>query len=60
MEKVIEKSEQLQQLHDLTDTETNWVVHTKQNQKIVLSADQLHLIRQGLNQAVDADPSIYF
>ena len=60
MEKVIEKSEQLQQLHDLTDTETKWVVHTKQNQKIVLSADQLHLIRQGLNQAVDADPSIYF
>ena len=60
MEKVIEKSEQLQQLHDLTDTETNWVVHTKQNQKIILSADQLHLIRQGLNQAVDADPSIYF
>jgi hypothetical protein len=60
MKKVIEKSEQLQQLHDLTETETNWVVHTKQNQKIVLSADQLHLIRQGLNQAVDADPSIYF
>jgi len=63
MEKVIEssgeKSQQLKQLYDLTTNTTSMVVHTNKNQKIVLSQAQLELIRRGINQCVDTDPSIY-
>ena len=63
MEKVIEssgeKSQQLKQLYDLTTNTTSMIVHTNKNQKIVLSQAQLELIRRGINQCVDTDPSIY-
>ena len=63
MEKVIEssgeKSQQLKQLYDLTTNTTSMIVHTNKNQKIVLSQAQLELIRRGIKQCVDTDPSIY-